>query len=84
LFEFLVIDDLRRRIVVAKMVQRLLFAFKGRRMNDNVIKFKKREPVKPPRQTPIWVKRMLVILGVAAAFVLAYVYFAVTGGGPSL
>ncbi len=82
LFEFLVIKRLYRPIAVTNVVHPSAFVFTNNRMNDNVIKFKKREPVKPPRQTPMWLKRLLVLIGVIAAFALVYVYFAMTGGGP--
>jgi len=48
-------------------------------MSDNVIKFKRPQKPKPPRQTPPWVKKLLVVLGIAAFFVAAYAYFALTG-----
>jgi hypothetical protein len=44
-------------------------------MNDNVIKFRKPEPVKPPRQTPAWLRRVLTALLVIAAFVAIWAYF---------
>ncbi len=48
-------------------------------MNDNVIKFRKKEVPKPPRQTPPGVRKALVILGVIAAFLAAFAYFYLTG-----
>lgn len=60
-------------------------------MNDNVIKFEKRQPPpKPPRPTPPWMKRAITIALVVAAFVLAFAYYYITGdqsglqGGASL
>jgi hypothetical protein len=47
----------------------------GCTMNDNVIKFRKPEPVKPPRQTPAWLRRVLTALLVIAAFVAIWAYF---------
>ena len=48
-------------------------------MSDNVIKFQPRPKPQPPRQTPPWAKRLLVVLAIAAFFIAAYVYFALTG-----
>lgn len=48
-------------------------------MDDNVIKFKKPEPVKPPRQTPSWVRRYGVAIVLVLGFAAAYVYFSITG-----
>ncbi|MCJ8506900.1 hypothetical protein MUU53_03120 [Rhizobium lemnae] len=45
----------------------------------DVIKFNKPKPVKPPRQTPPTVKKALVIVGVMAAFILAWAYFQYIG-----
>ncbi|WP_337267664.1 hypothetical protein [Oryzifoliimicrobium ureilyticus] len=50
-------------------------------MTDNVIKFQRRPQPKPPRQTPPWLKRLLIVLGIIAFFVAAYFYFSLTGGG---
>jgi len=47
-------------------------------MNDNVIKFQKRKAVKPPRQTPPWLRRLMIISGVVIAIGLIYAYFALT------
>lgn len=51
----------------------------ARAMSDNVIKFQPRPKPQPPRQTPPWAKRLLVVLAIAAFFIAAYVYFALTG-----
>ncbi len=48
-------------------------------MSDNVIKFQRPLKPKPPRQTPPWLKRVLIVLGVAAFFIAAFVYFSLTG-----
>ncbi|MEB2844616.1 hypothetical protein GAO09_03165 [Rhizobiales bacterium RZME27] len=48
-------------------------------MNDNVIKFRKKEAPKPPRQTPPWMRKALIIGGVIAAFLVAFAYFYITG-----
>jgi hypothetical protein len=48
-------------------------------MSDNVIKFQRPPKPKPPRQTPPWLKRVLIVLGVAAFFIAAFVYFWLTG-----
>lgn len=44
-------------------------------MSDNVIKFRKPTPVKPPRQIPPRLRRILIIAGVIVAFGLVYTYF---------
>lgn len=49
-------------------------------MSDNVIKFQRPPQPKPPRQTPPWQKRVLVILGIAAFFVAAFLYFSYSNG----
>ncbi len=46
---------------------------------NNVIKFNKPKPVKPPRQTSPAVKKALIIIGVMAAFVAAWAYFQFVG-----
>lgn len=51
----------------------------NRAMNDNVIKFRRKETPKPPRQTPPWMRKALVITGLIVTFVLAFLYFYVTG-----
>jgi hypothetical protein len=48
-------------------------------MNDNVLKFEKRKPVKPPRRTPPWLRKLLVVGVIVLAFAVAYGYFAITG-----
>lgn len=48
-------------------------------MSDNVIKFQKRKPVKPPRQTPPWLRKLLVIAIVVLVFAAAYGYFSIMG-----
>lgn len=48
-------------------------------MPDNVIKFQRPPKPKPPRQTPPWLKRLLIALGIAAFFAAAFVYFSLTG-----
>lgn len=48
-------------------------------MSDNVIKFQKRKPVKPPRQTPPWLRKLLVIAIVVIVFFIAFGYFYITG-----
>jgi hypothetical protein len=48
-------------------------------MNDNVIKFRKKETPKPPRQSPPWMKKALIIAGAIAAFLAAFAYFYITG-----
>ena len=48
-------------------------------MDDNVIKFKKPEPVKPPRQTPPWLRKYGVAIALVLGFAAAYVYFSLTG-----
>jgi hypothetical protein len=56
-------------------------------MSDNIIKFRRPDPVKPPREplskriSPA-MKRLLIWLGVALAFVAVYGYFHLTGGSP--
>lgn len=51
-------------------------------MNDNVIKFRRPKQPKPPRQTPPWLKRVVTILVVIAAFAAVYAYFSLTGAPP--
>lgn len=52
---------------------------------NNVIKFQKPKPVKPPRQTPPWLRKALtsgvIILGLVAAW--AYFQFVATGSPPA-
>ncbi|MGF9566442.1 hypothetical protein [Neorhizobium sp. JUb45] len=48
-------------------------------MNDNVIKFRKKETPKPPRQTPPWMRKALIIAGAIGAFLAAFAYFYITG-----
>ncbi|MBW6421511.1 hypothetical protein KX729_08665 [Rhizobium sp. XQZ8] len=48
-------------------------------MSDNVIKFQRPQKPKPPRQTPPWLKKLLVALGIVAFFLAAYVYFSLAG-----
>lgn len=48
-------------------------------MPDNVIKFQRPPKPKPPRQTPPWLKRLLIALGIAAFFAAAFIYFLLTG-----
>jgi hypothetical protein len=48
-------------------------------MSDNVIKFQRPQKPKPPRQVPPWLKKLLVVLGIVAFFVAAYIYFLLTG-----
>lgn len=51
-------------------------------MSDNVIKFQRPKQPKPPRQTPPWLKRVLTIIIVIAAFAAVYAYFSLTGTPP--
>lgn len=44
-------------------------------MSDNVIKFERRPEPKSPRQTPAWLKRLLVVLVVIGLFAAAFAYF---------
>ena len=44
-------------------------------MDDNVIKFRRPEPVKPPRQTPAWLRKVLIVLLVVAAFAAVWAFF---------
>lgn len=53
-------------------------------MNDNVIKFRKKETPKPPRKTPPWMRKALIIGGAIAAFLIAFTYFYVTGNHSSV
>lgn len=48
-------------------------------MDDNVIKFKRPEPVKPPRRTPPWLRRYGVAIVLVLGFAATYAYFAMTG-----
>lgn len=50
-------------------------------MTDNIVQFRKKKPAEPqkPTPTPRWAKKLLTVLAVAAAFVLAYAYFSLTG-----
>lgn len=48
-------------------------------MSDNIIKFQRPPKPKPPRQTPPWLKRLLIGLGIAAFFIAAFAYFSLTG-----
>ncbi len=42
---------------------------------NNVIKFQKPKPVKPPRQTPPWARRLIILVVVIAMFAAAWAYF---------
>jgi len=44
-------------------------------MSENVIKFQKRKTVKPPRQTPPWLRKLMIIGGVIVAVGVIYAYF---------
>lgn len=50
-------------------------------MTDNIVQFRKKKPVEPQKQsaTPGLLKKLLVVLAVAAAFALAFTYFSLTG-----
>ncbi|OHV80246.1 hypothetical protein LCM4573_24810 [Rhizobium sp. LCM 4573] len=48
-------------------------------VSDNIIKFQKPKPPEQSRQVPSWLKRLLVVLAIMAAFAAAYIYFALTG-----
>jgi hypothetical protein len=54
-------------------------------MTDNVLKFERRPKQKPPRQTPPWLKRLLVLVAIIVFFVAAFAYFTLNGGaaGPT-
>lgn len=43
---------------------------------SNVIKFQRRP--KPSRRTPLWLRRLLIILGIAAALLVVWTYFYLT------
>lgn len=43
-------------------------------MNDNVIKFRKRTENKPPKQTPPWLRKVLIACAVIAVIAAVYVY----------
>jgi len=47
-------------------------------MSDNVVKFQKRRSVRPPRQTPPWLKKLIITGGVIVSIGLIYAYFALT------
>lgn len=47
-------------------------------MSDNVVKFQKRKSIKPPRQKPPWLRKLMIVAGVIVAIGLIYAYFAVT------
>ncbi|ANK71689.1 hypothetical protein FA04_02995 [Ensifer adhaerens] len=47
-------------------------------MRDNVLKFQPPKITKPPRQTPQWLRRILVVIGVAFGLVAVWAYFYVT------
>lgn len=49
-------------------------------MSDNVIKFNRPRKPEPPRQTPPWMKRALVFLGIALFFLAAFTWFSLTNG----
>ncbi|SFB46789.1 hypothetical protein SAMN03159496_04035 [Rhizobium sp. NFR07] len=51
-------------------------------MNDNVIKFQRPKPPKPPRQTPPWLRRLLTVLGIIIALVAVWGYFQFAGSKP--
>lgn len=44
-------------------------------MSDNVVKFKRPQQPKPPRQTPPWLRKVVTLAAVVAAFAAAYAYF---------
>jgi len=54
-------------------------------MSDNIVKFERRPKPKPPRQTPPWLKRLLVAAAIVAFFLAAFAYFSLKGGaaGPA-
>lgn len=49
-------------------------------MSDNVIKFERPKKPVPPRQTPPWLKRLLVILAIALGLAAVWTYFYISGG----
>lgn len=51
-------------------------------MSDNVIKFQRPKQPKPPRQTPPWLKRVITILVVIAAFAAIYAYYSLARTPP--
>ena len=56
-------------------------------MSDNIIKFQRPKPVKPPRKSPFknmapGVKRMLLWVAIIAGLVLAFLYFQFAGSPP--
>ncbi|MDO1583684.1 hypothetical protein [Rhizobium oryzicola] len=51
---------------------------------SNVIKFERPKPVKPPRQTPPWLRKAAIVAAIIAAFVLAWFYFTITGNSAGL
>lgn len=50
-------------------------------MSDNVIKFQRPVKPKPPRQTPPWLRKVIVIAVIVLCFAAAYGYFALTNSG---
>ena len=44
-------------------------------MSENVIKFQKRKTIKPPRQKPPWLRKLMIIGGVIVAVGVIYAYF---------
>jgi hypothetical protein len=51
-------------------------------MNDNIIRFQRPKPPKsprPPRQTPAWLRKLLIVLAIVIAFAAVWGYFSVTG-----
>lgn len=46
---------------------------------SNVIKFQRLTKAMPPRQTPPWLRRLLIILGIAAALPACPPWFDVAG-----
>ncbi len=45
---------------------------------SNVIKFQRRPKPKPPRRTPVWLCRLLIILGIASVLPVIWTYFYLT------
>lgn len=48
-------------------------------MSDNIVPFRRPKPTKPNRPTPAWQRRLLIAIGVIAAFVAVFLYFYLTG-----
>ncbi|WP_413712101.1 hypothetical protein [Rhizobium sp. Rhizsp82] len=53
-------------------------------MNDNVIKFKKPNKPKPPRQINPALRKLIVVLTIVALFAIAWAYFNYFGGQPGV